>query len=843
MNPTAAVPKVGDDFTAADTPDDAARDQPAWVVHKFGGSSVADAERIRRVAAILAARGDERQLVVVSAVKGDTDKLTSLLDSSKHDPAGTEIALEALHQAHRRLIAELIPGSGQAALIRDLAEDIARIEALLHYARASGGSDDALRAEVTGYGEIWTSRLLAAYLHTRGVAARELPSRDVIVLANPDDASSVHWEASRQAIEATGALGFHGTLVAPGFVARSLDGKPTTLGRNGSDCSAAILAALAGASLAHIWTDVDGILVADPRRLPRSATTGYLSFDEAATLARLGAKVLHPATLEIAARHGIKLFIRNSFNPDGACSLVQESVAAASGVKGISAVDQVLVLTLAAEKTVHLDEAAHELLRGLREEGIVPLAVLRQHPCRTTYVLPGDRRDAALRAGRKLLELPHLSHHLEPLSWSERHALLGIVLAHPTQRARASAKFLRTLDHIGVTVLGSLQDPGGSGTSVLIERHELQRALRCVHEAFCATTPEIPVAVVGAGNIGRELLRQVAELPSSSSNKSASLSVRVIADSRRLLTGERSLTLADWNNRPRSQEKLDLAGLPELLRRDSTYAPIIVDATASAAVAQLHAGWLRAGAHVVTANKLGVADGSHRSEELRRKGPGRGSYAYETTVGAGLPVIRTLRDLCDSGDRIVAIRGVLSGTLSYLFNAFDGSRPFSALLREAAELGITEPDARTDLSGVDVARKLLVLAREAGLRLELADIEVESLIPDSLASCSVAEFFGKCGRLDDTLLLRLLDAHASGCVLRYVAELKADGSACVGLKPCSRDDGFAALRYTENIVEITSERYRCSPLVIRGPGAGSGVTAAGVLSDVLKLAEIEAGRL
>lgn len=813
-------------------------------MHKFGGSSVAGADRIRHVAAILAARGDERQLVVVSAIKGDTDKLTSLLDSAMHDPARTAIALEELHQAHRRLIAELIPESGQAGLIRDLAEDIARVEAQLHHARASGGADDVLRAEVTGYGELWTSRLLAAYLRAGGVASRELPSRDVILIANPDDATSVHWESSRQAIEATGALSFQGTLVAPGFVARTLDGRLTTLGRNGSDCSAAILAALAGASLAHIWTDVDGILVADPRRLPRAnATTGYLSFDEAATLARLGAKVLHPATLEIAARHGIRLFVRNSFNPDGACSLVQEAVAAASGVKGISAVDQVLVLTLAAEKTVHLDEAAHEFLRGLREEGIVPLAVLRQHPSRATYVLPGDRREAALRAGRKLLELPHLSHHLEPLFWSERHALLGVVLAHPTQRARASSKFLRTLDQVGATVLGSLQDPGGSGTFALIERQELQRALRCVHEAFCATTPEIPVAVVGAGNIGRELLRQLAGLASAPSARGASLSVRAIADSRRLLVEARSLTLADWSEPPRNHGEPDLAGLPELLCRESAYAPIIVDVTASAEVARLHAGWLRAGAHVVTANKLGVAGGSQQSEELRRKGPGRGSYAYETTVGAGLPVIRTLRDLCDSGDRIMAIRGVLSGTLSYLFNAFDGSRPFSALLREAAELGITEPDARTDLSGVDVARKLLVLARETGLRLELADIEVESLIPDSLASCSAAEFFEKCHRLDDALLLRLVDAHASGGVLRYVAELKADGSARVGLKCCGHGDSFAMLRYTENIVEITSERYSRSPLVIRGPGAGSEVTAAGVLSDVLRFAEIEAARL
>ena len=349
----------------------------------------------------------------------------------------------------------------------------------------------------------------------------------------------------------------------------------------------------------------------------------------------------------------------------------------------------------------------------------------------------------------------------------------------------------------------------------------------------------VPVGIVGAGNIGLTVLRQVTDLAADEGRK---IAIRSVCNSRDSLASDVPLTLEDWLSRPDDSTPPDLTGLPDALGRDSAYAPIIVDATASQAVAGLHAAWLRAGVHVVTANKLGVAAGQVHYDELQGMDASRGIYAYETTVGAALPVVKTVRELRETGDRVASIRGVLSGTLSYLFNAFDGSRPFSALLREARELGITEPDPRTDLAGLDVARKLLILARESGMRLELQDIGVDGLVPAPLRNCSLEAFFERCAGFDDALLLRLVDAHAGGQVLRYVAELDADGAARVGLRCCDRDSVFATLRHTENVVEVMTARYDRIPLVVRGPGAGREVTAAGVLAEVLRLADVERRR-
>ncbi len=350
----------------------------------------------------------------------------------------------------------------------------------------------------------------------------------------------------------------------------------------------------------------------------------------------------------------------------------------------------------------------------------------------------------------------------------------------------------------------------------------------------------IPLGILGTGTIGRALLRQLAKyLTADRLGQSPLFCVRGIANSRSMWLTREAFDLRDWHDATPPSVATDIDRFLSHVRQTTDFAPILVDVTASPAIATHHVDWLRGGCHVVTANKLGIAGSQTQYQALRAASTGRIRYAYETTVGAALPVVQTVRDLCTTGDQILMIQGLLSGTLSYLFNTYDGSRPFSELVRTARSRGLTEPDPRADLAGMDVARKLLILAREAGFPLDLDDIKVENLVPVDLAQDTLDDFLVHLTRMDEPLKNRLDEANRTRGVLRYAAMLNSDGNARVGLGIYPLAHAFATTCHTDNLIEVTTERYRPTPLIIRGPGAGADITAAGVLTDILKVVDFE----
>ncbi|MEZ4241571.1 MAG: ACT domain-containing protein [Myxococcota bacterium] len=413
-------------------------------------------------------------------------------------------------------------------------------------------------------------------------------------------------------------------------------------------------------------------------------------------------------------------------------------------------------------------------------------------------------------------------------------AILAAVGDDMAGQVGVAARFFQALGDAHVSVRAIAQGSSERNISVVVDGADQQRALRAAHAGFYLSRQTLSIGVVGAGNVGRALLAQLAEQAESLRRRfNLDLRVRAVSTSRRMALADPALPLERWPAAVEAGEPLDLERLVAHVNADHLPHSVLVDTTASPEVAAHYADWLAAGIHVVTPNKR-ANTGPYADYEALRDAK-TAHYLYETTVGAGLPILHTLRDLVQTGDQVQAIEGILSGTLSYLFNAWDGARPFSEMVRQARELGYTEPDPRDDLSGMDVARKLVILGREAGLRLELDQVRVEGLTPPELAAVSVEAFLEQVHALDEPLAARLAEARAAGEVLRFVGQVDREGRASVGLRRVPQDHAFARIRLTDNVVQFTTRRYADNPLVVQGPGAGPEVTAAGVFADLLRL--------
>ncbi|MEZ5465366.1 MAG: bifunctional aspartate kinase/homoserine dehydrogenase I [Lysobacteraceae bacterium] len=811
-------------------------------VHKFGGSSVADAERLLAVRGHVR-DGSGRTAVVVSALRGVTDALVALIDDARASRSHA-VALAALLTRHHQ-VADGLGLRDPAALHHAIDDAFAPLDGWL---RGIADADDDVIARIHGLGEVASSLLLHALLAEEDARWRRLDAREVLVVRQGELGAMVDWNASRQRFtdwdrEEPGA-----PLVITGYVANDENGQPTTLGRNGGDYSGAIFAVLLDADQLTIWTDVDGVLSADPRQVNDAVCLSALSYREACELAYFGAKVLHPQSIAPAMQQGIPIRIRNAQQPDVAGTLIAADVQRGDQqhpVKGLTLVENLALLELSGTGLAGVPGTAERLFAALHAAK-VSVTMISQGSSEHSIccVIRDDQQNVARDVVQQAFADEIASGQVAGVSVSRDISVLAAVGDGMAGTPGVAARLLGGLAQARVNVRAIAQGAGERNISVAIQRGDAQRGLRAAHAAFWLSPQSMSVGLIGPGNVGRALLGQLAAFDASRSarpREGLRLRLRALANSRRMSRDERAWSDISDNFDPRAAladgEALDLDAFTDHIDAEHIPHALIIDCSGSDAIAARYPDWLRRGIHVVTPNKHAGSGSLDRYRAIRAATQGGGQFRYEATVGAGLPVIQTLRSLLDTGDELIAIDGLFSGTLAWLFNCFDGSRPFSELLLEARSMGYTEPDPREDLSGMDVARKTVILAREAGIDIRLDDVSIENLVPEALRDIPLDDFLARAGELDAPLTARLQQAQAEGGKLRYLAELDREGNARVGLTTPPADHPSLHGRLTDNLIQFRTLRYPDNPLVVQGPGAGPDVTAAGVFSDILAIGQ------
>ena len=815
----------------------------SWVVHKFGGSSLADAGCFRRVAGIVSGLDEPRVALVLSACRGVTDSLIGLVTAAEGGHRDTcRAGIARLRERHEAIAAELLDPPARRAFLATFHADLGDLERLLDAIALVRSAGTDMRDRVAGFGELWSSRLFTAYLYASAPErpARWLDVREIVVVEWGPLGPGVQWGPSRQGAARLLTPDTAGVLVIPGFVATDSRGLQTTLGRNGSDFSASIFGALLGAREIVIWTDVSGVLSADPGEVPDARVIASLSYSEAMELAYFGATVIHPQTMAPAVEQDIPIRIRNTFAPEETGTTIVAQPAPGERVKGITSIRDVALVNLEGAGMIGVPGTAHRLFGALHEAGISVILISQgssEHSI--CCAVPAAQAALAERAVRRAFLAELRDGQIQSVAIGGACAIVAVVGDGMAQQHGIAGKLFQAFGQAGINVRAIAQGASQRNISAVIDDRDTSKALRAVHAAFYLSPHTLSIGLIGPGTIGSVLLGQLdSQVERLRRDFFLDLRVRGIATSTRMLLADGAIDLSRWREQlVREGEPLDLDRFTAHVAAEHLPHRVMIDCTADSGVAGRYADWLRVGLHVVTPNKK--ANSAELAEFRRIRAAKRAAgtqYFYEATVGAGLPIILTVRDLRETGDRIREIEGILSGTLAYLFNVFDGSVPFSEVVKDAKARGLTEPDPRDDLSGMDVARKLVILGREMGLDLELSEVRVESLVPPPLRDCSIDDFIARLPGYDGAMRALLEESRQAGQVLRYVARLTAAGEATVALERLDASHAFANIALTDNVVRFATDRYCDNALVVQGPGAGPAVTAAGVFSDLLRLA-------
>ncbi|MEX2125142.1 MAG: bifunctional aspartate kinase/homoserine dehydrogenase I [Woeseia sp.] len=814
-----------------------------WKIHKFGGSSLADASCFRRVGDIVEEQPEQRLGIVVSAMRGVTDRLLSLVSLAVRNDQRYVAELQEIGTRYSAAAKDLVNGRARVAVLDLWSDDAKDIEDILGSAARARSATERSADVVAGYGEIWSARLLAAYLERRMGTPRAgswIDARRVITVRQSELGPAVQWEASRGKWENVRNEGCSSIVVMTGFIAADEEGLQTTLGRNGSDFSASIFAALTNATELTIWTDVDGVMSADPNRVPEAKVIDSLSYNEAMELAYFGAKVIHPQTLGPAVDNDIPVLIRNTFAPERPGSRIKTDVRSTELIKGITAVSGMALVNVEGSGMIGVPGTADRLFAALRKAGVsVTLISQASSEHSICIAVPEELADRAKRVISDAFAEELGSGQIQNVDTTGSQSIVAVVGDGMAGSPGIAGKFFGTLGRAGINVRAIAQGSSERNISAVVDTADVTRALRAVHAGFYLSAKTISIGLIGPGTVGSALLEQLhRQCARLEEEFNLDLRIRAIARSKAMLLGDRRIDLGNWRREMQSSAvALDFDRFERHVDADHLPHAAIIDCTASDEIAARYGGWLRQGIHVVTPNKKAFSGARAGYEELRESArQGSSHYFYETTVGAALPIVRTIRDLIDTGDRIHSIHGILSGTLAYLFNVYDGTVPFSEIVRNAKQSGYTEPDPRDDLSGMDVARKLTILAREMGLAIGIGDFPVQNLVPEVLRTVSLDEFMERIAEHDAEMQTLFRKAREQNRILRYVAKLTADGNASVGLEMVEAASPFGNMNLTDNIVQFVTDRYSANPMVVQGPGAGPELTAGGVFADLLRLA-------
>lgn len=796
-------------------------------LHKFGGSSLADPECYLRVVNILKEYSSATDLVVVSAAGKTTNRLIEFVEALDKDGRIAHECLQTLRQFQLELIETLLEGEPAEQLTATIQQEFTALGEL------TAPLSEAQKAQVLGHGEVWSSRLLAALLCQHDLQAVAQDAR-AFLRAEAGAQPEVDRARSYPLIKETLAQHAHCRVVITGFMAQNSDGETVLLGRNGSDYSATVIGALAEVDRVTIWSDVAGVYSADPRLVSDACLLPLLRLDEASELARLAAPVLHSRTLQPVAQSAMDLSLRCSYQPESGSTQIERVLASGRGAKIITSLDEVLIVQLTFGHGHDFDRLESEVLEGLKRAQLEPLA----------YELEPDQHCLRLAYTEEIAggALEYLQDHAieAEIKLKEGFSLIAAVGAGVTKNPNHCYGFYQQLKSSSVEFISEANS--GLSLVAVIRKSETSSLVKGIHSQLFQAQKRVAIALCGKGNIGSSWLSLFAEQKAElEKRRGMNFELVAVVDSQTYWFDDQGIDATSVGERF-DDEAIANNGNDWLERLGSIQGydeAVVLDVTASQALAEKYLQIAQQGIHLISANKVAGSASSeyyHQVQDAFAKISRH--WLYNATVGAGLPINHTVRDLRESGDDIIALSGIFSGTLSWLFQQFDGTVPFSELVDLAWQQGLTEPDPRADLDGSDVMRKLVILARESGLDIEPENVKVESLVPEELQDLSVDDFFDKASVLSEELAERLEKAHSQQKVLRYVARLEKNGKATVGVEALSKEHALANLLPCDNIFAIESKWYKDNPLVIRGPGAGREVTAGAIQSDLNRMSSL-----
>ena len=663
---------------------------------------------------------------------------------------------------------------------------------------------------------------------------------DFLIIQNEDMGANVNWSKSKEAF--TQAIqDKSGKVIMGGFIASDIEGKSTNLGRNGSDYSASILGSLSEAESVTIWTDVDGVLTGDPRVVNKARMIEQMTYDEAIELSYFGAEVIHPKTMAPLMHKEIPLYIRNTFNPESLGTSINSQQKNTRAVKGISTIKDIALLNLEGTGMIGVPGIVNRLGKVLQQANI-SIVLISQASSEHSICFAVRSKDAKTAADviKQEFKDDFKNENLSAIQIEEDCSILAIVGSGMTGTKGIAARFFNAISLSKTNVIAIAQGSSEKNISIVIKSKDMNHATSFVHDAFFNSNKQIAIGIMGYGSIGQELHKQILdERKILQERENISLDILALSNSQKMMLSEDNIDLKSASNVTEKIEALEQSNTNEMINhisRRSAYGRIIIDCSASDEAPDEYSNIFENGISIVTANKKGLSGNIDRYKSIMNsKNLNEADFLYETTAGAALPFVKSVSDIASSSDSIKKIEGVFSGTLAYLFNSYDASMPFSELVNDALQQGFTEPDPRDDLSGMDVARKLVILAREMGLDMNVNDIHVESLVDPNHLSLSVNEYLEAMSSGDQAMNDRYQNALENNEKLSYVAQIDENGNASVSLKNLSNDHSFFSLKGTENIIAIHSDYYSNYPLVLRGPGAGREVTASGLFFDLLSI--------
>jgi aspartokinase/homoserine dehydrogenase 1 len=808
-------------------------------VLKFGGSSVASAENINQVVGIIKSKiGNGKTAVVVSALGGITDLLLQCANLAAAGNESYKTSLLEIQSRHLNTVKELIPVTQQSSVLSNVKKSCNEIEDICNGIFLLEELSDRTKDKIVSYGELISSQIITAKLKAEGVDAEWKDSRTFIFTDSNFGAAVVDFAKTNPVIATYFSSSKVALTVLPGFISTDANGITTTLGRGGSDYTAAIIAGAVDAAVLEIWTDVSGMMTADPRIVTNIKLIPKISYQEAMELSHFGAKVIYPPTIQPVMSKNIPVWIKNTFAPEDEGTVIQnESMKNGSAIRGISSINKISLISLEGSGMVGIPGFSKRLFEALANHKINVILITQSSSEHSICVaIESVNAIAAKQAVDTAFAYEIETKKVEPLFVEKDLAIVALVGDNMKSHTGIAGRMFSAMGKNGVNIRAIAQGSSERNISSVIALNDVTKAVNVLHEDFFETTyKQVHVFIAGAGNVGGKLLAQLnQQLDYLKNSNRLNIKVVGLANSKKAVLNDEGIDVGQWKELLAAAPANTIEGYIDTIIAKNLRNTIFVDVTASDVVAGSYNKLLQKSIAVVACNKVACSSAYPYYEQLKNSAREfNAKFLFETNVGAGLPIIGTLNDLVSSGDKVNKMQAVLSGTLNFVFNNYDGKKSFASVVKQAQDEGYTEPDPRLDLSGKDVMRKIMILARESGEKIEMEDIDNNSFMPESCMQGSVDNFYAEMEKQEAHFKAIYEEAAAKGNKLKFVASYQ-NGKAAVGLQHINPEHDLYHLYGKDNIVLFYTNRYTEQPLVVKGAGAGAEVTASGVFADIIR---------